>query len=306
MGNVVGVITPLIFVIALGFISTRYKLLEKPAIEAISKLTFNLLIPVFLFQHMASATLPSNINPFFFAAFYLPVLLCFAIAWLMNFIFHQQKNRLASSAVFALTASYSNTVIIGLPILMLLIGEQAVVLVFLIVTFHSAMLFTLTNVLARDEQPFQWRKFLISTFKNPLILAILLGALINGLPLQLPQVIQASLLLLGKPAITLALFVLGGSLTFYNIKADKRYVVLASSIKLIILPLVVWFFADVCFELDHITTQVLVLLSACPTGVNAYLMAVNINAHQQTAASTVLVSTLLSVITLPVWIYYLQ
>ncbi len=44
------------------------------------------------------------------------------------------------------------------------------------------------------------------------------------------------------------------------------------------------------------------MLSACPTGVNAYLVAATHQQHQETVAGTIVVSTLISIITIPLWL----
>jgi malonate transporter and related proteins len=269
-----------------------------------------------------------------FAAFYLPVLICYALAWLANQLLTHNEKKITSiirrlsddyskdqqdnqalknkqyseSALFALGASYSNTVIIGLPILLLAMGESVISTVFLIVTFHSALLFLLTssiNVKA-NGQLFNWTRFITSNLKNPLILSILSGTIVNLLSSQfsfeIPKVINDTLQLLGKPAITLALFVLGASLAFYSISGKVKHLYIASVAKLIILPALVWLAAQFVFNLSELNIIILVVLSACPTGLNAYLVAKAQKQQQEIVAGTVVMTTLLSVITIPVWL----
>ena len=59
------------------------------------------------------------------------------------------------------------------------------------------------------------------------------------------------------------------------------------------------------FNLEPLVVTVLVILSACPTGVNAYLIAANHQQHQETIAGTVVLSTLISVITIPLWLSFI-
>ena len=304
--NIIEIISPLIFIACLGFMCAKTKWLSKNQLDGISKLTFNLCIPAFLFSKMVTAKLVQNIELSFFLAFYLPVITCYFIAGLSNYFFHKKpaKNYQAS-AVFALASSYSNTVIIGLPILFSLYGEQAMLLIFAIVTFHSAMLFTLTSALAAKENKTSWKKTLANTFKNPLLISILGGALFNLFNIPLGEIINQSLSLLAKPAIALALFVLGASLSFYPLKNEVKFVSLSSSIKLVLLPFFVYISSYYLFNLDSIQLNTLVILSACPTGVNAYLIARNFHSHEQTAASTVVVTTLLSVFSLSFWLWWL-
>jgi len=304
--NIAEVIAPLIFIASLGYWCAKSQWLTKNQLDGLSKFTFNLAIPTFLFYKMATAKVDHSLTPYFFLAFYLPVLTCYLVAWLINQYFHRSyKNNYAASGVFALASSYSNTVIVGLPILLMLYGEQAMVLIFAIVTFHSALLFTLTSLVNRKKTTHSWLKSLLKTFYNPLLISIFAGAIFNLLPLTLPHFINESLQLLAKPAITLALFILGASLTFYSLKTEFNFVTIATIIKLMLLPALVYFIASQVFNLTTIQLNTLVILSACPTGVNAYLIAKNFSFHEETVASTVVVTTLLATVSLPLWLWFL-
>lgn len=305
--NIVEIISPLIFIAGLGYLCAKTKWLNKNQLDGISKLTFNLCIPAFLFFSMANATLSQTLEFSFFLAFYLPVFLCYTIAGIINYIFHPLYQRnLQASAIFALASSYSNTVIVGLPILMLMFGQQAMLLIFAIVTFHSAMLFTLTSVIGAKNNKVAWYKTLLKTFNNPLLISIIAGASINLSELALPTLINENLSLLAKPAVTLALFVLGASLSFYPLKNDIIFVSISTFIKLFLLPLTVYLFAFHLFHLPTIQLKVLVILSACPTGVNAYLVAKNAHTHEQNSAGTVISTTLLATISISFWLWWLN
>jgi predicted permease len=325
--NIISIITPLILVALLGFICTKSKWLSREQLNTLSKFTFSISIPAFLFYQMAKADLSSQISVPLFAAFYLPVLTCYLITWLISYYFYPyfteyrfekslHKNS-AASAVFALSASYSNTVIVGLPVLLAAIGEQVISIVFLIVAFHSAVLFALTAVLSA-ESPAQsldkkkvrhnylyWFSFIKHTLNNPLIISILSGLAVNLLGITLPIFLQESLALIGKPAITLALFILGGSLAFYHVHQALKLISIACISKLILLPCLVFCTTHYIFELNPLTAIVLVILSACPTGVNAHLIAITHQQHQQAVAGTVVISTLLSTITIPLWLSFM-
>jgi len=292
----------------LGYYCAKVKWLDKAAIDGISKLTFNLLIPAFLFEKMATAELAEHIDVNYFLSFYLPLLCVYLLAAGCNYLFHQQyKKQLAPSAVFALGASYSNTVIIGIPVIIAALGEHMLSLVFLIITFHSALLFTLTSLIAvkpikENQSQSLTQRLAKQTIFNPLVASITLGLLVNVSPLTLPSVLDNTLILLGKPAISLALFLLGASLSYYHINKQKYFISLASIIKLIVLPGCVYIAAQHLFGLPKEATTTLVILSACPTGVNAYLIAKIQNVHRETVAGTIVATTLASLVTIPFWL----
>lgn len=308
------IIAPLAIICLLGYLCARFKFLSTEQLDGVTKFTFNIPIPAFLFYKMLSADLSGSLNIEYFLSFYIPLLLIYAFACLVNYLFHSDfKNNLAASATFALGASYSNTVIVALPILLAAIGEQVISLIFLLITFHSALLFTLTSLLAINKktsasgkQGIDWQKLGKQTINNPIIISILSGLLGNIIGLKLPNIVNESLIMISAPAITLALFLLGSSLNKYQISTQKNFITIASFIKLALFPLLVFIFARYIFNLDNLVTTVVVIMSASPTGVNAYLIAKIQGVHQDTVAGLVVASTLLSIITIPVWLLILQ
>ena len=314
--NILSIISPLIIVALLGFICTKSRWLSKEQLDTISKFTFSISIPAFLFYQMAKADFSDQVSPQLFASFYLPVLTCYFIAYLIGYFFYKSKhsegdtstvNSSAASAVFALSASYSNNVIVGLPVLIAALGEKVIGIIFLIVTFHSAMLFTLTSAIAakgqtkHDKKQLSFLNFLKNTFNNPFVISILLGLIANLSNITLPTFLQDSLALISKPAITLALFILGASLAFYKVRQELTFISIACFSKLFLLPTLVLLTSKYVFELEPLVVTVLVVLSACPTGVNAYLIAVNHQQHQQTVAGTIVLSTIISIVSIPIW-----
>ena len=318
--TILSIIFPLILVALLGFICTKSRWLSKEQLDALSKFAFSISIPAFLFYQMAKAEFSDQVSLQLFAAFYLPVLTCYFIAFVINYFFYKSEQldqngssdikNSAASAVFALSASYSNNVIVGLPLLLAALGEQVIGIIFLIVTFHSALLFALTSIIAtratakHDEKPFNYLGFIKQTLNNPLIISILLGLVVNLLGITLPESLQDSLALIAKPAIPLALYILGASLAFYQVRQELTFISIACASKLILLPILVFLTSQYMFKLEPFVVTVLVMLSACPTGVNAYLIAATHQTHQQTVAGAIVVSTLLSIITLPLWLSF--
>lgn len=299
-------ISPLIIVGLVGFLLAKFNWLNKAQVDAITKFAFNIAIPAFLFQQLANADM-SNIDLNIYSAFYLPLLVVYGIAWAINYYFHKDLNHdLPASAVYAFGAGYSNNVIVGMPIALMVLGEQVLPTIFLVVSLHSALLIGTTSLLAVNIAQFNWRIFLKQTFLNPLLIAIIGGFMINLLAIKLPVVINSSLLMLGKPAITLALFLLGASLAFYKIRSEVKFIITASILKLLLLPSLIFLTSFYIFQFSAITTMTLVILSASPSGVNAYLISKQHNKHQETVAGIVVVTTVISMVSIPLWIWGLS
>jgi malonate transporter and related proteins len=99
-------------------------------------------------------------------------------------------------------------------------------------------------------------------------------------------------------------------LLFYNgwpdsadkVGEDWQLALLASGLKILLLPALVYAMGQWFFDLAPQTLTMLVLLSASPLGVNAYLIATELKQHEATLGSTVVLSTLLSVLSFSLWL----
>jgi malonate transporter len=303
--SIFAIIFPLIFMVALGYLLTRFGFFNKEQIGGISKFTFYVSIPAFLFINMLAAPLSQSFDVAVLLSFYLPVLVVFTLGYRLNRHFSplQLRGRDAS-AVFALGSSYSNTVLVGLPIIIAALGEIMIGQVFMIITFHSAILFALTFILAAraGDQGFSWTQFGRNMVLNPVVLSISLGIVANAFGFTLVSALDAGLNLLAKPALACALFVLGANLSFYKIGQDWQLALLASGLKILLLPALVYATGQWFIGLTPQTLTMLVLLSASPLGVNAYLIATELKQHESTLGSTVVLSTLLSVLSFSLWL----
>lgn len=302
--HIVSIIFPLVFIVLCGYLSSRSTFLSESHVAGLSKFTFYISVPAFLFLNMSNANLQGSVSLNGFLSFYIPVIFIFSFALVVD-RFYLSKNRgYERHSVFALGSSYSNTVLVGLPIIIAALGEQMMGIVFMIITFHSALLFTLTFLISAkgNKTAFSWPGFTKNMLLNPVVLSISGGILVNLSGFTLLPNLDSGLSLLGQPALPCALFVLGANLAFYKISNNWQATIIASILKLGVLPCLVLIMGRCVFNLDFELLKVLVLLSASPLGVNAYLIACQIKQHEATLASTVIMSTVLSVVSYTIWL----
>ncbi|AIY67653.1 AEC family transporter [Pseudoalteromonas piratica] len=297
---------PLVALVFLGYLAIRKGGVSQSTIAELSKVTFSWLFPLFLFINIAEADLSGLLSYSVFLAFYGAVLFTFLMTcWLSPSLLKTHKE---SGAVFALGSTYSNTIIVGLPILISVLSPSVTAQVFLIISFHSAMLFAATSIFASvgSNNTFDFKSFLVGLLKNPLLIGIYSGLIINFMGIAFAEFISNTLHLITKPALTLALFILGANLYQYRLSGSYGHIISASVIKLLLLPLITLLLAHGVFRLNSDIVMILVVLTACPTGVNAYIVACQQNQGQSVVAGSVVMSTLLSALTIPAWLLLLE
>lgn len=310
--NVFSIIFPVIFVTAIGYACARWQYLSRAQVDGLSKLAFTLILPAFLFVTMATTPLAEVFNPNVIGAFYLPVITLYALALLYHYMFAKEKPRNAgSAAVFAMGNTYSNIVLLGLPVTMAALGEQMAAHVFVVLSFHGIVMIGFTNFCGTFSEPqksgqsFVFLKKLLKLASNPVLASIVTGMLFNVAGFTLPDVLVASLKLFGKPGITIALIVLGTALHYYSVKGKIAQIAVLTVTKLIVMPFAVWLSATYIFGLSKELTALVVILSASPTGVNSYLVASGLKEHEALIASTVVVTTFLCMFTISGWLVFL-
>ena len=284
-------------------------------------------MPSFLFVTMATSNISEQFNLNIMLAFYLPVLSFYLLLLAYHYHFApQHKQQLGSAAVYAMGNTYSNVVLLGLPVTLSALGAQYAAYVFLILSVHGIIMIGFTNFCgafnpehsnpehsnpkhsnpkhSNQQAPAPttalskiWRMI-----SNPILASIAGGMLYNLLGFGLHHTIKDTLTLLGKPGITCALLILGSSLHFYSVKGQRKQIAATTIVKLVLLPFAVYLSATYLFDLTADLRAVVVILSASPTGVNAYLVASSVNKHQALVASTVVITTVLCMFSMAAWL----
>jgi len=298
LATLLNTVAPVFGIMLLGFLAVKMKMLEEAGVKGLVLFVFNFAIPILLFRSLASVELPEQIAWSFVLSFYGGSYLCYFLGMALGrFVF---KRRLDHQAIFGMAAGFSNTVLLGIPILLTAYGTEATLPIFLLIAFHSATLLPLTTIIVQIAQGEeisalgQAKAVGLEIIRNPIIMGLFLGFMANHFELALPSGIDRTLELLASSAIPCALFAMGASLAGYPLMGDAAPAVFLAGIKVVVHPLLVWILAVPVFGLEGIWVPVAVTMAAMPTGVVVYLFGARYHAAQGVAARTVLLSTVLS------------
>jgi predicted permease len=140
---------------------------------------------------------------------------------------------------------------------------------------------------------------------NPLVISPLLGTLFATAALPLPKAASNYLDLMAATVGPAALFSLGLSLIERKLTGNIGEVIWLSTLKAVFNPLLTFVLVSYVFAMDPFWSKAAVILSAMPTGANAYVIAQQYNVHVETASSVVVVSTGMSVVTISLLLIWL-
>jgi predicted permease len=298
------VILPVFALVFIGWTAQRLRLMEPSALRGLRDLVFFLAMPALLFSAIETAPpfdLVSVISVYFAAA-----LSIFAFAFVVARLLGMS---LAKAAMLSLNSSYGNTVLMGIPIIVAALGEDALPPLLAIIALHSAILLPLAGVLVEMDAAGSGRRRPLAilaatlgrTLRNPIIMSILVATLWRVSRLPVPAPLDELLRLLGSAATPLALICLGGVLPSLGALAPDAGALIGTVLKLVGLPALVWAIGRYA-HLPDLPLKVAILVGGMPTGANAFLLARRDEGLAGASAAIVMATTLLSAISLAGWL----
>ena len=176
----------------------------------------------------------------------------------------------------------------------------------LVLVFNALILWTLVTVTVeaarRGGSSWKaWGRTMVRVAANPIVASIAAGIAFGLTGWKLPPLVEVPLEWVGDLAGPLALVVLGMGLAEFGLGRERRITAAITGLKLVAHPLVVWAGAALV-SLPILETRALVLLASCAVGSNVYLMDRQFCVLEGAVAQTLLVSTILSALTTPLWL----
>ncbi len=309
MEATLGITIPVFALILCAFLSGKTSLFSEGSDKALNTYVYYFALPVFLFLAVAQSPIHSILNTNFILANTLAAILCFATSViLMKLVFNAKTSDLS---IQGMVASYGTTGYMGVPILLLAFGSKSMLPASLGTLVHNIPIITCVIIMSEFTKLGQhsFGQALFKTVKtilsNPMVLAVIFGAIFSVAHIPLGKSVLAFGGLLANTAGPCALFALGlglakGGMTKkeHNVKAGE--VVTLSLMKLLLQPLAVFLLIHWFFPMDHMWTVASVVMSALPAGVTSYVFAQKFQSYISGCAKVIVLSMLLSVITLSV------
>lgn len=305
MTDILTVILPVFIILAFGYGAVWRGLFSEDNIDGLMRFVQNFAIPCLLFRAISTVDLGQTFNPPLLISFYAGMIAAF-IAGLLGarYIFGRPW---ADAVAIAFAATFSNTVLLGLPITERAYGADALIGNYAIIAFHAPFGYLLgitamelvraQGAPARDLPG----KVLKAMFSNALVIGIGLGFIVNLGGIPLPLVFTDAVDLLVRAALPAALFGLGGVLYRYRPEGDLRTILYICGASLLLHPLIA-ISLGLGFGLTTENLRSVVLTAAMAPGINAYVFANMYGVAKRVAASSTLIGTALSILTSAFWL----
>lgn len=307
MQALIDVILPVFLVVGFGYVVVWRGFLSGAAVDHIMTFAQQIAIPCLLFVALASIDFDTGFDLGLLAAFYAGALTCFCLGMFgAHYVF---KRCWEDSVAIGFCALFSNSVLLGLALTEQAYGTDALLGNYAIIAIHSPFCYgigitVMELVRARAAGTSLTalpRTVLSAMFRNVLIVAIMLGFLVNISGLTIPATLQSALDMMVRAALPTALFALGGILYRYRPAGDIKVILFVCAISLLVHPAITYSVGN--WEgLSDASLRSAVLTSAMAPGVNVYIFASMYGRAQRVAASSVLIATGLTVFSAWLWL----
>ena len=294
-----------------GYVTASVGWFDQVAIRGLTRFVFDFAVPMLLLRTISTATLPDVIPWDYLASYYLGTFIILLSGLGITRLLWQRT--FPQQVINAFSSSFSNTVLLGIPIILLTFGDRAVLPLFIIIGTHGIImvpLFTIMLEMGKSGRA-PIKTVIVRTsyglFTNPLIIGLLSGIACNLFEITLWKPLDEMAKLLANSVTSCALFALGATLASFRKNIPWQEVPMIVILKTILHPVVVWGLATLVFRVKEVIwIQVLVLLAAQPTGVNPFLFASRYNVGQLVSSGAAFISTIFSIFTLSALLAFFQ
>ena len=287
--TVLEIVAPVFLLAATGFGWRKFGL-DYP-VEFVTRLAMTIAVPCLIF----TALMQTEIDPAALSAMSLASLLAYALMGVLSagLILVAGIDR----RTFLAPTIFGNTGNLGLPLALFAFGDVGLGYGVVIFAIMAVLSFTIGIRLVSDQAS------ILRVLREPMVWATLLGALFLWQGWQTPRWLTNSLSLAGQLAIPLMLFTLGVAVARLTPRGVGRAVLL--SLAKLVIGISSGVAAGWALGLGPVAFAVIVLQMATPVGVSSYLLAERFRADADAVAGYVVISTLISVLALPVLLYFL-
>jgi len=302
--EIIDILLPVFGLMGVGYLAAWYGLMNVAAADGFSAYVHRIAAPLLVFRSIATTPAP-DISPVI-------LLLCYFgavfIVWSLASLIARSvlKTDGPVSAMVGVGASYSNSVMLGMPLVIISYGAEGALIFFVIFPFHMPVM-TLINSLQIEFSRGGEVKFgaavlstLLSMAKNPIIVGLVIGGIFRFSGLMLTQSADTITKIIADTAVPCALISMGLILHRHGIARGFKPALLMTVLKLGLLPALVWVFAAKLAGLDAVSVGVLTIFAAAPVGINVYIYATTHDVGVAEASSAIAISTVLSIATISI------
>ena len=300
----INAVTPFLIYISFGYLIRSMHIVDEEFMKKLNNMTFKAFFPITMFYNLYNREPDIKLDPTL-------ILIGVSSLLILIFVLFVTVPRLIKGnpqrGVIIQAIYRSNFILFAIPLTESIFGNRGTVIASMMVAiivpiYNLAAIVVLEYFRGGNISIFALLKKILT---NPLIIGAIVGFIFVLLDIKLPACIEKPVAQFSALTTPLALFVLGGTLRFSSIKKNMRYLVPSLIMKLIVIPAIIMWIT-VILKLDALSRFVLFTMFATPVAASSYPMAASMGGDGDLAGEMVVLSTVLSVFTIFIWVFFLK
>jgi len=287
INQVFSIVAPLFIIAAIGYF---YGARVRPEMRITNQLIMDIFIPALIFHVM----IQKDFYPSQYIALVSAGIMLMLGSGVLAFLLARSLNIVPRS--FVPSAMFSNWANLGVPLYVFALGEQALDGGVMLVVAGNILCFTIGTYIYSGKLS-GWE-----VLKTPIIVAVILGLLVNAIELPIPTFIDLPIDMLGRVAIPLMLFSLGVRLTRVSLSDSKLGVIMAVFCPVVGVSLALLLCQII--PLSDLHKNILILFGVLPPAVVNFMLAEQYNTDPEKVASMVMIGNLASLVTIPAVLFF--
>ena len=286
----------ILFGMAMGYLAHRLGYLGGETDQKLSKIILNITMPCLIVASVATGDeLPG-------AAEILSVLKVAAVFYGMELLLSAVVPRLLGGTdkqkgVWRYTLVFPNMAFIGYPVAVALFGPEALFYAVILVLPFNLLAYSLGPLMLAGRAKFRWQQL-----TSPCIIASVIALVVALGHIRLPTIVGECAGIVGNLTTPLSLLVVGSllaGLTVGKVFASPRLWAL-TAVRLLVLPALLWLLLGWMNVEPPMVAGIAVILMAMPTAVNGSMLSMEYGGDTECMAQITFLTTLVSIITIPV------
>ena len=292
--EIINVILPVFILLGIGFFVGRFMDINS---KSVSDLCIYVFSPALFFHSVTTSSLElgdlGRIVIFALLLFLLFALLIKVLGLVFGWQLPYQNTMMLASA-FPNTGNY------GLPIVFFAFGDEGMAIAIIYVVMQSLLMNSAGVFYASNHERTPRKEIFITIIRMPGFIAITIGLFMKVADIGVPEVIGNATGLLGQAAVPVLLTLLGITLASIQLKNVIAFIGTAAVLKLIAFPAIGFLLLALLYPTGSLESKVLLISVATPAAATTTLLAIKFDMNPDMVSSAMFVSTLASIITIPI------
>lgn len=309
MNNVFYSVLPIFLIALLGSLIRRKWITSDEFWRGLEKLSFYLLFPALLVQHISNADFGSG--EFFSLTVTLVISTSLIALFLVIYQIKTNHDTIEFSSIFLGSIRYNNYIFFALADA--LFGDKGLTIVstispYTVILTNTISVIAFTHYMPKTSQSIanqsNFYVMIKSVAMNPLIIASIIGFVMNYYHIELNYGIKNTIQSLADSSLTVGVIVVGAGLKFKIHPAHFKQVIMTSSIKLILMPIITFIILQMS-SIGGVAKSVGILYSCLPSSSSSYILSRQLGGDPETISAIITFTTVFSVLSLSILVYML-